>query len=741
MLVHIDGGVKVYALDAALAEGLVIERAAKRDACLDESRDVKHLAQRGGKRLRAGCRVAEREGRFLPVPGSPAVDVGCRAVPRVAAHPVDVGKHVGVLCLPVNQVGNLLPEIALALRVGDVVESLVVGVELYHARAAAKGAAHLANDAVIVHRLGNGAVGAEYHAVGHQRVDGADRRVLHEVLVNEAVAVGNPLLAVVAHANLSEVAFLTPYGIGDVEPEGRSPGTHSRVVEDVGTGLAHLVLDGDDGLAVLDAGVGEVGPYCRSLRADAVKLEEAEVVLLYHVLAAVDKVVVVRLVAQLHAAAVVPVLAAVVAACAVTSHRTEPCADAAAHLLREVVYRGEAVGEVAVESPGAVSVPAVVPYVSHGGLAVNVVELGLPLVQHVNALVDVHVGRVVALRVVGVGGIVVAAVAHSVVAVNVQLIPGDINRHCTPGHCTLALAVGEERTALLSLCHQTYDGAYVPVLVRGKGCGAVPVALDGYFRRSNHVQRVHNGVRHAYLARGGKLVRLFGNKQTQLVVALCGDEERVGGVRFLVAGVAEVVLAHSHVAVGVDEVNAYHVQAVVAALVGEVRHKRTLACLEAHGDELLVDVGVVVVELGHAVGDFVLRSLCPGGGVPSTVNRLVGLKRRDFLVAVGIRGSGAELSHSGEDCTVLRRVYHYLDVAARHRRGQGNPLLVERVRHSAAHLLRKVVGVVARPHLVLLDVAVYVYGCLARGKAEVSYFLRFLHVHHKPVGHVLVGAG
>ena len=49
--------------------------------------------------------------------------------------------------------------------------------------------------------------------MSHKRVDRTERRTLDEVLVNETVAIGYPLLAVVADTSLSEVAFLTPNGL------------------------------------------------------------------------------------------------------------------------------------------------------------------------------------------------------------------------------------------------------------------------------------------------------------------------------------------------------------------------------------------------------------------------------------------------------------------------------------------------------------------------------------------------
>ena len=129
------------------------------------------------------------------------------------------------------------------------------------------------------------------------------------------------------------------------------------------------------------------------------------------------------MVAQLHAATPAPVVAPVFATRAIAAHGTEPRADARAHLSRQLVNLLEAVGEVGVERPRAVSVPAIVEDIGHGSLAIHVVELCLPVAHHVLALRRRHVARVVAIEVLLVVGVVYATVSGGVVAVYVKLVP------------------------------------------------------------------------------------------------------------------------------------------------------------------------------------------------------------------------------------------------------------------------------------------------------------------------------
>ena len=230
----------------------------------------------------------------------------------------------------------------------------------------------------------------------HQGVDGTEGRVLHEVLIDEAVAVGNPLFACVALvAHCAPVVLLPPDGIGHLEPEGRRPRADARIEEHVGLHLAQLQFDVDDALGILFACRTSIGPDCAELAADAVELEVVEVVVVEHEARAVEEDVVVGRIGELHTALAAPVAATVVAALSVAAHRAEPCTDVRVHAPRLVAEFLEAVGEVRVELPGAVLVPAVVPHEGADAHAILVEEVQLPLLEDFKALCFVEVRGVV----------------------------------------------------------------------------------------------------------------------------------------------------------------------------------------------------------------------------------------------------------------------------------------------------------------------------------------------------------
>lgn len=107
-----------------------------------------------------------------------------------------------------------------------------------------------------------------------------------------------------------------------MEPEGRSPCTHGSIKENVGTCLAYGTFDANDSFSILNTGVTLIRSESCTLGADAVKLEEAEVVIINHVVAAVNEIVVICLIAQLHTATVFPIFATISAATTVTTYRT-----------------------------------------------------------------------------------------------------------------------------------------------------------------------------------------------------------------------------------------------------------------------------------------------------------------------------------------------------------------------------------------------------------------------------------
>ena len=434
-----------------------------------------------------------------------------------------VGQDIGISFLPVHAVGKFLPEFALlSLGILDAVHQRIVVVEFHHARTASKGATHLAHHAIVAHILRHVAEIGEDEPVGHQRVDGAKWRTLYIVLINKAVTIGDPFLTVGAHTDFAIVIFLAPCSIGDVIPERRSPRSHSGIVEDVGPLLAHVVLNADDGLAVFKSGVGQVGTYGGELGADAVELEEAEVILLNHVVATSHKVVIIFAVAELHAALSLPVVAAVSAAGAISANWSEPGTDACAHLFCQIVFRRESIGEVAVESPRAVFVPTVVPNEGNGFLAVFVIEIGFPMFDDVGTLCIGHIASVIAL------GAIHTAISLGIVAVDVQFIPGNINWHCTPRHCTLALAVCQERTTLLPRSDQADHGTDIPcfsLLQRGV---APPITLHGHLCRGKHVERVDLGVVQRDTARGSHGIVFLRHQHAQGAFALLRNPEAIG---------------------------------------------------------------------------------------------------------------------------------------------------------------------------------------------------------------------
>ena len=302
--------------------------------------------------------------------------------------------------------------------------------------------------------------------MGHEGVDGAEGGVLHKVLIDEAVAIGNPLFAVVAHPDFAEVALLAPHGIGHVEPEGGCPRADGGVEEDVFLDVAaHHAFGADDALGIFFAHGAGVGPYGTELGTDAVELEEAEVIAA--VFAEVDDGVgehlVVGGVGELHASLAGPILAAVVAALPVAPDRAEPSPDAGTHLPRQTVALLEAVGEVGVERPRAVVVPTVVPDEGIDVFAVAVEELFLPLAHHLVTLGVVHVAGVVGV----------------VVAVDVELVPRDVGRHGAPRHGTLTLIVGQEGTARLTGGDEADHGTHLPRAAGSERGVAAPGAEDG----------------------------------------------------------------------------------------------------------------------------------------------------------------------------------------------------------------------------------------------------------------------
>ena len=221
-------------------------------------------------------------------------------------------------------------------------------------------------------------------------------------------------------------------------PEGACPCADGGVEEDVALEFfAYVAFEADNAFGVLIARVACIGTNGRELCGDTVELEEAEVaVVLREVLGGSLKRSVVFGVGEFHLLTLIgPVLAAVVAAGAVATDRTEPCANTCTHFGCSRSHVTHFVGEAGVEGPKTVVVPSVIDDETVGGNPIAVVEVRLPVRNHVNHLVRRHVlSRV-----------------SRVVAVDVEFIPRDVGGISTPRHGTFAFAVGKEGATLLCL--------------------------------------------------------------------------------------------------------------------------------------------------------------------------------------------------------------------------------------------------------------------------------------------------
>ena len=259
----------------------------------------------------------------------------------------------------------------------------------------------------------------------HQCIDRTDRRVLNVVLVNEAVAVSDPLFAVDrVVTSFAVVIFLTPSSISDLVPERRCPSTYSSVEEDIfAEFFANVAFEADDTFSIFVTYVACIRTCSRELSRDTVELEEAIVTLVLHeVVSSIFEYLIVSRVRQLHTTLAAPVVAAIVTTSTVTTYRTEPCTYASTHLLSRSSDVAHFIGESAVECPSTVVVPTVVDDECSRTFAVLVEEVGLPVIQYVEHLVSVHVFSRIG----------------SIVAVDVQFVPRDVAWESTPGHCTFA---------------------------------------------------------------------------------------------------------------------------------------------------------------------------------------------------------------------------------------------------------------------------------------------------------------
>ena len=529
---------------------------------------LERLAQCRRECLDGGRRVAEGERGSFAVPCRPAIDVSLTSVPGIAAHPMYVGQDIFLLLLPSDAVGEVFPEAAAT----DAVHQREVGIYFHHAASAGEGTAQLTQDVGIGSaHLGNAtAVLGEDEAMRHHAVDGTEGRVLNKVLIDETVAVGNPLFAAVALvAHCAPVVLLTPDGISHLEPEGRRPGADGGVEEHVGLHLAKLLFDVDDALGILFARRAGIRPDCAELAADAVELEVIEVVVVEHEAGSVEKYVVVGRIGELHAALAAPVAATVVAALSVAAHGAEPCADVRVHAPSLVAEFLEAIGEVRVELPRSILVPAVVPHEGADAYAVLVEEVQLPLVEDFQALCFVEVRGVVRV----------------VVAVDVQFEPGIVHRERTPRHGPFALAVAEEGTACLTGSNEADHGAYLPCLAFCQRGLPAPFAKDFRLCRRGEVQVLVLDVAEVDVA--GRCIVAAVGIEHNIVSEGVGPSRRNGEtidiVRLCRSGEAGVIVGSRHVAVGICQLHTGDGKTVIAGSIHELRGEETAASGKADG--------------------------------------------------------------------------------------------------------------------------------------------------------------
>ena len=298
------------------------------------------------------------------------------------------------------------------------------------------------------------------------------------------------------------------------------------------------------------------------------------------------------------------------------------------------------------EGPRAVVVPAVVDDETLRTYAVNIVEVALPVVEHVEHLIGVHVvGRI-----------------GSVVAVDVQFIPRDVAGISTPGHCAFAFGVGEERAALLRLVdiavvlcavlgNQAHNAANLPGFAGGERRVAAPKALDAHYVSGEGCAFLRRVNLHGHRRVCIYIFACFLNEYAELESAVVGSREGEGVVAVLIARITRVVIAGGHVVGSVEEVCTAEIEAVVAAGV-------------SHGDfYLLISFERhAVLDISEYVGIVCARGLDNAVGqagachrAPRSSRERNGVERRGERVVVFRAGSLAHdvISHgafkAGED--------------------------------------------------------------------------------------------
>ena len=344
-------------------------------------------------------------------------------------------------------------------------------------------------------------------------------------------------------------------------PEGTCPCADGGIEEDIALELfAHIAFEADDALGIFVALVASLGTGGREEVGNAIELKESEVALILgQVFSGSLKGGIIIRVREHHSALVCPIVTAIVSACTIASHRSEPSTHTGPHLLGKGRHVAHFVRESVVEGPCAVVVPSVINDEAVRGHSVTVVEVGLPVVHHVQHLVGVHVLR-------GVGRIV---------AVDVEFIPRNIYGVSAPRHCTFAFGIGEEGAALLCaldirlslvaiLCKESYHARNLPGLA-GSQCGiAAPESLHGHHVGVHGCAFCHGIHIEGKRARGidgfGGILHHYTYGERTVV----GSIEDKAVVALGIAGVSGMVIAGSHIAGSLEEVGTTEIQTMVA---------------------------------------------------------------------------------------------------------------------------------------------------------------------------------
>ena len=372
--------------------------------------------------------------------------------------------------------------------------------------------------------------------------------------MHQAVAVGDPFVAVVARSDGAEVILLPPYGIRITEPEGGCPGSYSAVDVKIPLFLAQGVQHADDAFRILLV----AGPLGMEVGADAVEFEVLHIVVLHHLGAAAHKGVKIFLVGKLEIADLVvrmlhvPVSETLALGGSVAPHRTQPRADAGLLPAGGGVNALEALREHFVEIPQAVEfIPAVVPDEGVNGHAALLEKLFLPVFQDGQALFFRH----------ALGGV------RIIVAVDVQFIPGIIMDEGAVGHHAFPFHIGQEGAALLAGGKNSENGGYVPYFPGLQGGFTAPESLGqpGFVRLGFllFLQRAHGQGKGDFPLAGNRFALGLG-PVAQNVISPGGNLYRVSVAGIGISGAAVVEIGVKNGPLGREELHAGKVQLIVA---------------------------------------------------------------------------------------------------------------------------------------------------------------------------------